>query len=89
MQIQISRIGTNSKFLADLATEMLVLMAANGLGDFLHAQHVPSLSDCFSDRRTFAKFLQCSSDKETVRMFGKKIAAIFFLTFCFFVRFCL
>jgi hypothetical protein len=45
---------------------MLVLMSANGLSDFLHSQHVPSLEDCFLDRRTFTKFLGFASRKEEV-----------------------
>ncbi len=53
---------------------MLVLMSANGLSDFLHAQHVPSLEDCFLDRRTFSKFLVFAKRKEEVQFVDRVLA---------------
>jgi hypothetical protein len=41
----------------EVATEMLVLMSANALPDFLQSLHVPSLEECFSDKRHYARFV--------------------------------
>jgi len=47
----------------EVATEMLVLMSANALPDFLTNLHVPSLEECFSDKSRYLKLLSFAKKK--------------------------
>ena len=52
-------------------------MSANGLADFLESQKIPSLAECFQERRIYVKFLASSDQKDEVGCLLKGLLFVF------------